>query len=113
MTYTVTRQIQWPDGKAVVEIARGGIDYVNPDALVAKFPGEFQTFDSAIEATDTAIAICRSWRQAGRKDAKIGFGFTGGFTMPFDSCTFKEARKWAQSQPVITQPDDNEEGDFE
>ena len=37
MKLVVTRQLQWPEGKRVVEVSVGGIDYVNPDALVAKY----------------------------------------------------------------------------
>jgi len=38
--YTVTRQIQWPDGTPVVEVSEGDINYTNPDALKEKYPGE-------------------------------------------------------------------------
>lgn len=94
--YTITRQLQWPEGTAVVEISAGSRDYTNPDALVAKYPGEFEEFNDPIEAVDTAIEICKSWRNDGTKKAKIGIGATGGMTMPFDTCTFKDARQWAK-----------------
>lgn len=94
--YTVTRQLQWPDGDAVVEVSEGSLDYTNPDALVAKYPGEFNEFKDPIEAVETAIEICRSWRKDGTKRARVGIGATGGMTMPFDTCTFKEAKEWAQ-----------------
>jgi len=93
--YTITRQIQWPKGDPVVEVSEGGIDYTNPDALVANYPGEFQKFEDPREAVETAINICRAWREDGEKGARIGVGATGGMTMPFDGGTFKEARKWA------------------
>lgn len=95
MKLVVTRQLQWPEGKRVVEVSVGDIDYVNPDALVAKYAGEFQEYDNPIEAVESAIDICRKWRADGCKDAKVGFGSTGGFTMPFVVCSFEEARKWA------------------
>ncbi len=63
--YTITRQIQWPDGTSIVEISEGELDYTNPDALVEKYPGEFETFDNPIEAVNTAIEICKSWRNDG------------------------------------------------
>ena len=96
MPYTVTRQLQWPEGMAVVEVSAGGLDYSNPDALVAKHPGEFETYDDPREAAGTAIAICRAWRQDGAPAARVGVGATGGMTMPFDTCTFKELLAWAK-----------------
>lgn len=96
MTWTVTRQLQWPEGTPVVEVSAGGIDYVNPDALSPRYPGEFQTYDDPVEAVEAAIAICRSWRRDGQKNARVGRGATGGMTMPFESCSFREARAWAK-----------------
>lgn len=93
--YTVTRQRQFPDGDNVVEISEGGIDYTNPDALGAKYKGEFQEFEDPREAVSIAIEICRQWRQDSEPKAKLGIGATGGYTMPFDSTTFKDARNWA------------------
>ncbi len=98
MPYTVTRQLQWPDGTPVVEISAGTLDYTNPDALVAKYPGEFETFDDPREAVETAITICKAWRQDGERRAKVAYGATGGMTMPFDPCTFPEAREWARER---------------
>jgi len=97
MPYTVTRQHQWPSGDYVVEVSAGGLDYSNPDALVAKFAhlGEFVTFTSPVQAVEAAIAICEAWRADGCPDAQIGHGATGGMTMPFDPCTYEEARAWA------------------
>lgn len=94
--YTVTRQLQWPEGTAVVEVSNGGLDYTNPDALVAKYSGEFEEFLSPVEAVETAIDICRSWRNDGKKSAKVGIGATGGMTLPFDTCSFKDAQLWAR-----------------
>lgn len=98
MPWTVTRQIQWPDGTPVVEISAGGLDYSNPDALVEKYPGEFKVFDDPREAVETAIAICRAWRNDGKKKAKVGHGATGGMTLPFDTCTFQKAQAWAKKR---------------
>jgi hypothetical protein len=81
----------------VVEVSAGGQDYTNPDALVPKFArlGEEETFLSPVAAAEAAIAICRAWRKDGAPRAKVAYGATGGMTMPFDPCTYAEARKWA------------------
>lgn len=96
--YTVTRQLQWPEGTPMVEVSVGGIDYCNPDALVARYGGEFEEFPNPIEAVETAIDICRSWRKDGEKEAQIGIGATLGMTMPFEECSFKSAREWAKKK---------------
>lgn len=95
MPYTVTRQLQWPEGTPVVEVSSGGIDYTNPDALAKKYRGEFETFDDPREAATAAIAICKAWRKDGEKKAQVGHGATGGMTMPFDACTYEELLDWA------------------
>jgi hypothetical protein len=110
MKLVVTRQVQWPTGKPVVEVSIGGIDYTNPDALMAKYEGEFVEFDDPREAVEAAIRICRKWRKDGRKDAKMGFGSTGGFTIPFEDCTFKEAREWARRLTKSPDPTREEDG---
>lgn len=94
--WTVTRQLQWPDGKYIVEVSSGGLDYCNPDALGKKYAGEFQEFTDPREAAETAIAICKAWRRDGDKKARVGHGATGGSTFPFDGCTFNELLSWAK-----------------
>lgn len=74
----------------MVEVSKGGIDYVNPDALVGKYPGEFEQFESPLEAIKTAIAICEAWRKDGRKEAQVAIGSTGGMTLPFEPTTFED-----------------------
>ena len=97
MSYTITRQCQWPNGDNVVEISEGGIDYCNPDALVKKYDGEFETFADPRIAADKAIEICRQWRKDRPQDKpRVAAGATGGNTIPFDPCTFKDLRKWAK-----------------
>lgn len=96
MKWTVTRQHQWPDGRFVVEVSSGGLDYANPGALSRKYRGEFEQFTDPREAASTAIEICRAWRKDGQPNAKVGYGSTGGTTMPFDPCTFEELTAWAQ-----------------
>lgn len=85
MTWTVTRQRQWPDGTEIVEISKGGLDYTNPDALAAKYPGEFQTFADPREAVKTAVAIAQAWVADTGRGKWIGHGATAGMTMPFDA----------------------------
>lgn len=94
--YTVTRQRQWPDGTEIVEVSSGGIDYCNPDALGAKYAGEFEEFSDPRVAVETAIGIARAWRKDSRKRIPVGVGCTLGMTMPFDSGTFRDARLWAK-----------------
>lgn len=96
--YTVTRQQQWPDGDLVVEISARGIDYTNPDALTAKYSGEFTEYQDAREAVNVAIEIAETWQSdilaAGRIEAvSLGFGATGGYTMPFDTLPLTPAVK--------------------
>lgn len=95
--YTVTRQRQWPSGDNLVEISAGGPDYTNPDALVSKFArlGEGDSFTSPMKAVEAAIQVCEAWRRDGCPEALVGYGATDGATMPFDACTYEEARAWA------------------
>jgi len=94
--YAVTRQMYWPDGERVVEVAIGGIDYTNPDALCEEYEGEFEEFIDPREAVAVAEDICRKWRKDSHKRISVAVGYTGGFTMPFEPITFKDAEQWAQ-----------------
>lgn len=94
--FTVTRQRQWPDGNNVVEVSVGGIDYTNPDALRAKYPGEFEEFSDPREAVNTAIKIARQWRRDSKIHVSIGVGSTHGMTIPFESETQRHAIAWAR-----------------
>lgn len=94
--YAVTRQRYWPEGRPVVEIAYGGLDYCNPDALVTAYPGEFEEYTDPREAVKVGIAILKRWQKDGAKDATIAVGATLGFTMPFDSDTPENAVAWAE-----------------
>jgi hypothetical protein len=103
MLYFVNRQSYWgveEKDSVIVEIAVGGSDYANPGMLVPKWRnlGEGQEFKDPREAVEAAIAICRAWRQAGEKKAKVAYGCTGGFTMPFDPATFLKAQDWADDR---------------
>lgn len=96
--YVVTRQEYWPTGEPVVEVAAGGIDFCNCDALVPAYQGEFKEFDDPLAAVETAIEICDKWRSDGVVEAQIAVGFTAGFTAPFEACTLKEAKQWAEKE---------------
>lgn len=97
--YTVTRQLQWPAGQHMVEVSYGSLDYTNPDALSARYPGEFKTFHDPREAVETAITIQEQW-QHDTKDKKvhIGVGDTMGMTMPFEADTPEAVTKWAEKE---------------
>ena len=98
--WTITRQLQWPDGKKVVEISYGGLDYCNPDALCQKYDGEFQTYDDPVECVDVALEILKAWQEDSEDKIFIGLGNTGGFTMPFEPIGAKELKKWAQGARI-------------
>ena len=83
--YCVTRQSQWGTGELVVEISEGGLDYTNPDALSAKYKGEFQEFSDPREAVDTAIRIGEEWQKVEPiEKILIAMGCTSGNTIPFE-----------------------------
>lgn len=94
--YVVTRQSYWPNGDLTVEIAEGGIDYCNPDALVQKYEGEFEEFSDPREAAACALKILELWKKDSPND-KIGiaYGNTCGTTMPFEPVSIDELNKWA------------------
>lgn len=94
--YFVSRQRYWPDGDLFVEIAAGGLDYANPDMLVSKYPGEGQEYLNPKEAVEAAIAIRDAWKKDSDEEINIGYGFTGGHTMPFSQSTDDELINWAE-----------------
>lgn len=86
----------------IVEIASGGIDYANADMLGVQYrkEGEGEEYTDPREAAEAAIKICEAWRRdAGEAGPEftinVGYGHTGGFTMPFEPSTFEEVREWA------------------
>ena len=101
MRYVVTRQIYWSSGAHVVEIASGGMDYSNPDALAPKFQslGEFREFDDPREVVEAAVRVAAAWRKNGGKGHRISIahGCTLGMTMDFEPTTIKESREWAEA----------------
>jgi hypothetical protein len=113
MPYYVSRQLYWPDGDPVVEIAAGGLDYANPDMLCTRFAGEGETYTDPRDALAAAISIRDEWQAHERRrkesrinpdDIRIEHGFTAGFTMPFmshdeDAELLAWAEKEAESLP--------------
>jgi hypothetical protein len=102
MVWTVTRQMQWPEGSLVVEISEGGIDYANPDAFCAKYAGEWEEIVDPREAVETAIEMAQQWQKSVLDDEVfIAMGATCGLTMPFmgaslEEETFKDLRERAK-----------------
>jgi len=98
MTYCITRQKQWPDGNLVVEVNEGGLDFANPDALVAKYKGEMTEFEDPREAVEFAIKIQEAWAKDSMEKIAIGYGNTLGFTSPFSPSEKKEIEAWAEKE---------------
>lgn len=98
--YYVSRQKYWGvdiDDCNTVEIALGGLDYANPDMLVAKYSGEGQSYSDPREAVTVAITIAEQWKKdCPNLSINIASGYTGGNTMPFESSTIKELEEWAE-----------------
>lgn len=99
MKYFVSRQIYWPDGTKMVEVAVGGQDFANAGMLVPKYRslGEGQEFEDPREAVVSAIQIYAAWSKT-TDDVEIGKGCTMGFTMPFDGATIESLRLWAEEE---------------
>lgn len=100
MKYFVSRQRYWgvPEAEAyVVEIATGGREYANPDALVPKYAGEMEEYDDPREAAEAAISIMRQWKKDARRKIHVAYGCTFGYTMPFEPSTIKDLRAWAET----------------
>jgi hypothetical protein len=80
----------------MVEISVGGIDYTNPDALAAQYPGEFETFDDPREALKIALEIQKQWgKDKPEEDIFVAHGGTGGCTMPFEPDELDSLVRWA------------------
>ena len=90
MPFTVTRQSRWPDGLAVVEITEGSLDYVNPDALSPRYPGEMETYPSLTEAVEQAIRIAHLWQEDTDDKIHLAMGCTYGFTVELDALPLDE-----------------------
>lgn len=98
MKFFVSRQINWPDGISMVEIAQGGLDYANPGMLVPKFKelGEGNEYTDPREAVEAAILIRDAWKQGSEDDVEIGMGHTFGHSMPFDGDSDENLRARAE-----------------
>lgn len=99
MKLFISRQVNWPDGTHMVEVAQGGLDYANPGMLVPQFKslGEGQEYSDPREAVDAAIQIRDAWkRRLPDEEIEIGMGHTFGFTMPFDGDTDQHLRERAE-----------------
>jgi hypothetical protein len=111
MSYFVSRQMYWPDGDAVVEIAVGGSDVSGCDMLVAKYAGEGEEYADPREALQAAVDIREAWKQDARKrengewisevnadeiriEAGSGMDVQGGYDFPEN----EELRSWAEKE---------------
>ena len=100
--FTVTRQIQWPDGDKVVEVSQGGLDYCNPDALCERYAGELQEYDDPRIAVDVAIEIAKEWNRDSKEPVLISMGCTWGYTIPFEGMELsKETFKLLQNNAEV------------
>jgi hypothetical protein len=100
MKYFVSRQHYWgidDEDAYVVEIASGGVDMSGSDMLVPKWKslGEGAEYNDPREAAKAAISICEHWRKI-QPLANVAHGSTGGFTIPFEPCTYEELEAWAE-----------------
>lgn len=104
--FYVSRQVHWPDGDHMVEIAQGGLDYSNPGMLTPhralKPLGEGREYVDPVEAVEAAIAVRKGWIElltaSGNEvpEVGLGMGFTGGNTMPFSDTTEETLLKRAE-----------------
>lgn len=95
----ISRQCYWGGEEPyVVEIARGGRDYANPDMYVAKYPGEGEEYGDPREAAKVALDVAKRWKldEPGKRIG-VAYGYTGGYTMPFTPSSEDEIMAWAQS----------------
>lgn len=103
-SWFVSRQVYWPDGDMIVEVAQGGSDYANADMLVPIYDGEGEEYNSALEAVEAAIMTRDAWRKDykghGDEPIEIGVGFTMGMSLPFSPTdkTDDELRAWGQER---------------
>lgn len=83
MKFFVSRQLEWPDGNLLVEVAVGGLDYCNPGMLGVRWKelGEGQEFENPVEAAEAAIKIRNAWKAVEVEEIEIAFGATGGMTL--------------------------------
>jgi len=93
MSYYVSRQVYWPEGQHVVEIAPG-FDHASPGQLVAhyKAQGEGDEFADPVEAAEAAILVRRAWQKDSKK--RIGLTF-GDADLGWGAHTQKELLAWA------------------
>jgi hypothetical protein len=98
----VNRQSYWgvdPEDQYCVEIAAGGLDYANPDMLVAKYEGEGEEYADPREAVETALKIRDAWKKDKPGDTiNVAHGDTNGMTLPFEGDTDEALKEWAEKK---------------
>jgi hypothetical protein len=93
MSYYVSRQVYWPEGQHVVEIAPG-LNHASADMLTALYKrlGEGQEFDDPREAAEAAILVRRQWAKDSAK--RVGLSF-GDADLGWEAWTQKKLLAWA------------------
>lgn len=85
--YYVSRQMYWPTGDLVVEVASGGVDYANPDKLKDsesyKRLGSSREYDDPRQALESAFRVRDEWLKHA-EDVRVEVGCTFGATLPFE-----------------------------
>lgn len=108
MKFYVSRQVQWPTGDNIVEIAAGGLDRSGPDMLCSKFPDEGIEYTDPREALKVAFAIRKDWHEQLRADAcanpdisdevRIEAGYNLDMIAACEEPTDVELHEWAEKE---------------
>lgn len=104
MKFFVSRQVEFPDGDMVVEIAQGGSDYANADMLSPMWAslGEGKEFTDPRAAVEAAINVRDMWKSVRDSveregEIHISFGCTMGFTLPLTRMSDDELKSKADT----------------
>ena len=104
MRYFTSRQLQWPTGANVVEIAARGLNHSGPDMLYVAFEalGEGIETSDPREALEAAIAIRDAWNEQLNKDGlplcHIEAGYNLDIITSAEEPTDEELREWARAE---------------
>lgn len=95
----VSRQYQYYSGAQVVEVA-ATLDSSGCDALCARYPGEMQSYDSAVEAVNAAIEVAKAWQADDGKRHPISIigKLAGEMGFESETTTRKDAIQWAKKR---------------
>lgn len=83
--FCVTRQHYWADGRHIVEIAQGGLDYTNADMLQPHYSGEGIEYKCLSDAVEAGIKIALAWKKDEPDEViEIGIGNTHGMGLDIE-----------------------------